>query len=84
MVLLRLKRGTLRILLHVMMMLTKLLWSLKSNVFLTNVGLTEVREDVSEDTLCNKWKKTRFKHLIKGSKRMDMISVTSVINRSKY
>ena len=38
------------ILLHVMMRLTKLLWSLQSKVFLTNVGLTEVREDVSEVT----------------------------------
>ena len=49
-----------------------------------NVGLTEVREDVSEDTLCNKRKKTRLKHLKKGYKRMDMISVTSVINKSEY
>ena len=52
--------------------------------FLMNVGLTEVREDVSEHALCNERKKTRFKHLKKGSKRMSMISVTSVINMSKY
>ena len=49
--------------------------------YLMNIGITELRENVSEDTLC---RKTKFKHVKKGSKRMDMISVISVINKSKF
>ena len=59
MVLLRLKRVTLRILLHVMTMLTKLMCALKVT-FSMKVSLTDMKQDDSEDTPCNKGKKTRF------------------------
>ena len=41
-----------------------------------NIGITELRENVSEDTLC---RKTKFKHVKKGSKRMDIIFVISEV-----
>ena len=59
MVLLRLKRATLRILLHVMTMLTKLMCALKVT-FSMKVGLIEIKEDDSEGTPCNKRKKSSF------------------------
>ena len=59
MVLLRLKRVTLRILLHVMTMLTKLMCALKVT-FSMKVSLTEIKEDDSEDSACDKGQKTRF------------------------
>ena len=59
MVLLRLKRATLRILLHVMTMLTKLICALKVT-FSMKVGLAEIKEDDPEDTICDKRKKTSF------------------------
>ena len=59
MVQLRLKRLTLGKLLHVLTMLTKLLCTLKVT-FPMKVGPTEIKEDDSEDTPCNKGKKTRF------------------------
>ena len=43
------------------------------------VGLTDIKEDDSEDTPCDIRKKTSFKHFKKGSKKVDTISVTSVI-----
>ena len=49
-----------------------------------NVGLTDIEEDDSEDTPCDRRKKTSFKHFKKGFKRVDMIPVTSVINKLKY
>ena len=58
-VLLRLKRVTLRILLHVMTMLTKLMCALKVT-FSMKVGLAEIKEDDPEDTTCDKRKKTSF------------------------
>ena len=59
MVLLRLKRATLRILLHVMTMLTKLMCALKVT-FSMKVGLAEIKEDDPDDTTCDKRKKTSF------------------------
>ena len=59
MVLLRLKRATLRILLHVMTMLTKLMCALKV-MFSMKVGLAEIKEDDPDDTTCDKRKKTSF------------------------
>ena len=59
MVLLRLKRATLRILLHVMTMLTKLMCALKV-AFSMKVGLAEIKEDDPDDTTCDKRKKTSF------------------------
>ena len=59
MVLLRLKRVTLRILLHVMTMLTKLMCALKVT-FSMKVSLTEIKEDDSEDTPFGKRRKTSF------------------------
>ena len=48
------------------------------------VGLTENKDDNSEDTLCDERKKTSFQHLKEGSKWVDMIPITSVMNKSKY
>ena len=50
------------------------------------VGLTENKEDDSEETSCNEREKTTsFQHLKKkGSKRVNVIPVSSVINKSKY
>ena len=59
MVLLRLKRMTLMILLHVMTMLTMLRCAFKVP-FIMKVGLTEIREYDSKDTPCDKKKKTSF------------------------
>ena len=59
MVLLRLKRATLRILLHVMTMLTKLMCALRVT-FSMKVGLTETKEEYSEDTSGVKRTKTSF------------------------
>ena len=59
MVLLRLKRVTLRILLHAMTMLTKVICALKVT-FSMKVSLTEIKEDDSEDSACDKGQKTRF------------------------
>ena len=42
------------------------------------VGLTENKDDDSEDTPCDERKKTSFQHLKKGSKRVDTIPVPSV------
>ena len=53
---------TLRILLHAMTMLTKLMCALKVT-FSMKVNLTEIKEDDSEDTPCDKGKKTRFSTL---------------------
>ena len=47
---------TLRILLHVMTMLTKLMCALRVT-FSMKVGLTEIKEDDSEDSTCDKRKK---------------------------
>ena len=57
--LLRLKGVTLRILLHAMTMLTKLMCALKVT-FSMKVNLTEIKEDDSEDSACDKGQKTRF------------------------
>ena len=51
--------STLRILLHAMTMLIKLMCALKVT-FSMKVSLTEIKEDDSEDTPCDKGKKTRF------------------------
>ena len=59
MVLLRLKRATLRILLHVMTMLTKLMCALKVT-FSMKVGLAEIKEDDPDDTTRDKRKKISF------------------------
>ena len=48
------------------------------------VGLTEIKDDDSEDTPCDERKNTSFRNLKKGSKRLDTIPVTSVMNKSKY
>ena len=50
------------------------------------VGLTENKDDDSEDTPCDERKKTSFQHLKEGqsSKRVDTTPVTSVMNKSKY
>ena len=56
MLLLRLKRVTLRILLHVMTMLTKLMCALKVT-FSMKVALAEIKEDDPDDTTCDKRKK---------------------------
>ena len=48
------------------------------------VGLTENKDDDSGDTPCDERKKTSFQHLKEGSKRVDTIPVTSVMNKSKY
>ena len=48
------------------------------------VGLTDIKEDDSEDTPCDIRKKTSFKHFKKGPKRVDTIPTTSVINKLKY
>ena len=50
---------TLRMLLHVMTMLTKLMCALKVT-FSMKVSLTEIKEDDSEDSACDKGQKTRF------------------------
>ena len=50
---------TLRILLHVMTMLTKLMCALKVT-FSMKVGPAEIKEDDPEDTTCDKRKKTSF------------------------
>ena len=50
---------TLRILLHVMTMLTKLMCALKV-AFSMKVGLAEIKEDDPDDTTCDKRKKTSF------------------------
>ena len=72
-----------RILLHVMTVLTKLMCAL-SHVCFIKVGLTDIKQDDSEDTPCDIRKKTCFRHFKRGSKRVDTIPVTSVINKSKY
>ena len=46
------------------------------------VVLTENKDDNSEDTPCDERK--NFQHLKEGSKRVDTIPVTSVMNKSKY
>ena len=46
------------------------------------VGLTENKD--SEDTPCDDRKQTSFQLFKKGSKRVDTIPVTSVMNKSKY
>ena len=51
---------------------------------MVKVGLNENKDDDSEDTPCDERKKTSFQHLKKGSKRVDMIPVPSVMNKSKY
>ena len=48
------------------------------------VGLTDNKDNDSEDTPCNERKNTSFQHLKKGSKRVDTIPVNSVMNKSKY
>ena len=48
------------------------------------VGLTEIKDDDSEDTPCDERKNTSFQNLKKGSKRFDTIPITSVMNKSKY
>ena len=48
------------------------------------VGLTENKEDDSEDTPCDERKKASFHHLKEGSERVDTIPVTSVMNKSKF
>ena len=48
------------------------------------VGLTENKDDYSEDTSCDERKKISLQHLKKGSKRVDTIPVTSVMSNSKY
>ena len=48
------------------------------------VGLTEIKDDDSEDTPCDERKNSSFQYLKKGSKRLDTIPVTSVMNKSKY
>jgi len=50
---------TLRILLHAMTMLTKVICALKVT-FSMKVSLTEIKEDDSEDSACDKGQKTRF------------------------
>ena len=62
-------------------MLTKLLHVL-SHVFFMKEGLTEIKEDDSEDTPCDKRKETRFKHFKMGSKWLDTIPVTNAIKNS--
>ena len=69
--------------LHVMTMLTQLMCALKSCLFFKKLGLTDIKEDDSEDP-CDIRKKTSFKHFKKGFRRVDTIPVTSVINKSKY
>ena len=82
---LRLKRTTQKILLHAMTMLNKLTCALKDTFCdEMKVGLTENKDDDSEDTPCDERKKTSFQHLKKGSKRVDIIPVTSVMNTTKY
>ena len=51
---------------------------------MVKVGLAENKDDDSEDTPCDERKKTSFQHLKMDSKRVDTISVTSVMNKSKY
>ena len=51
---------------------------------MVKVGLTENKDDNSEDTPCDERKKTSLQHLNKGSKRVDTIPVTSVMSNSKY
>ena len=51
---------------------------------MVKVGLTENKDDDSEDAPCDERKKTSFQHLKMDSKRVDTISVTSVMNKSKY
>ena len=51
---------------------------------LIKVGLTHIKEHDSEYTPCDIRKKASFKHFKKGSKRVDTIPVTSVINKLKY
>ena len=77
MVLLRLKKTPLRILLHVITMLTKLTCALKVTFC---DGKTGIKDGNSEDTLCDEEKFSA----LKGSKRVDTIPVTSVMNKSKY
>ena len=49
------------------------------------VGLTDNKEDDSEETSCDEREKTSFQHFKKnGSKRVNVIPVSSVINKSKY
>ena len=48
------------------------------------VGLTDIKEDDSEDTPWDIRKKTSFKHFKKGPKWVDTIPVISVINKLKY
>ena len=48
------------------------------------VGLTDNKDNDSEDTPCNERKKTSYQHLKKVSKRVDTIAVTSVMNKLKY
>ena len=48
------------------------------------VGLNENKDEDSEDTPCDERKKTSLQHLKKGSKRVDTIPVSSVMNKSKY
>ena len=47
-------------------------------------GVTENKDDDSEDTPCDENKKTSFQLLKKGSKRVDTIPVPSVMSKSKY
>ena len=51
---------------------------------MVKVGLAENKDDDSEDTPCDERKETSFQHLKKGSKRVDIIPVTSVMNTTKY
>ena len=51
---------------------------------MVKVGLTENTDDDSEDNPFDERKKTSLQHLKKGSKRVDTIPVTSVMNKSKY
>ena len=61
-------------------MLTKLTWALKVT-FCDEID--ENKDDDSEDTPCDERKNTSFQDLKKGSKRVDTIPVTSVMNKSK-
>ena len=50
---------------------------------MVKVGLTENTDDDSEDNPFDERKKTSLQHLKKGSKRVDTIPVTSMMNNSK-
>ena len=49
--------------------------------FVVKVGLTENTDDDFEDNPFDERKKTSLQHLKKGSKRVDTIPVTSVMNK---